>query len=126
MIKQKPVTLGVIQGGKDDEPVEPKLNWSGPKGPDWLRELGYGARFVCHLKSQPNPIFLTQYGVAFVLDECILIAQDVSGMGLKLDWVISKNFSQAYKLVAVLPQPDEEAGNNERYLPRPTDGKDHD
>ena len=121
---EKPQVLTVYEGGKQDEPVA-KPAGSGPKGPDWLRELGYGTRFVCHPKNTVG-CWLDQYGVAFVLDECILLGK-TAGMGLELGWVDSKKFSQQYRLVAVLPgQPDEEAGNNEHNSPRSTDSKDHD
>lgn len=119
----------VIQGGKvDHEFVEPKTAPSGPKGPDWLRNLGYGARFVCRRKDQPNSVYLQQFGIAFVLDECILLAEDMGGMGLKLTWCISQHFSQMHVLVALLPEtPDIEAGkDNGHNLSRSGDSEDHD
>jgi len=118
---QKPLVLGVIQGGKQDEEVEPKLAGSGPKGPDWLRELGYGARFVCHQVHFAG-CWLDMYGVAFVMDECILLIKNPGTLGGEVGWVDSKRFSQQYKLVAVLPEkPDKEAGSNEHNLPGSTD-----
>lgn len=120
-----PLTFDVIQGGKDVPTVDVKPAGKEPPKGDWLRELGYGARFVCHPKSTAG-CWLLQYGVAFVLDECILLAED-TGQGLKFSWCDSKQFSNIHKLVAVLPPPDEEAGKDvKHYLPRPADGKDHD
>lgn len=109
----------VIQGGKvDHDFVDTKTAPSGPKGPDWLRALGYGARFVCRRKDQPNAIFFEQYGIAFVLDECILLAKDMGGMGLKLDWCSSQFFSQTHVLVATLPEtPETEDAKENSDLP---------
>jgi hypothetical protein len=120
-LKEKPVTLEVIEGGKQ---IEPKLSMSGPKGPDWLRELGYGVRFVCQPKHSGS-CWLKQFGIAFVVPECILLAQG-SGIAIQLDWVDSMKFSMEYKLVAILPEPDTEAGNNEHNQLGPTDSKDND
>jgi len=124
-LKQRPMTLGVIQGGKQDEP-ELKLAGSGPKGPDWLRELGHGARFVCHPKNTVG-CWLDQFGIAFIMDECILLAK-TEGLGMSMGWVDSRVFSMQYRLVAVLPeQPDVEAGKDNGHNPsRPTDSEDND
>jgi len=124
LLREKPMTLGVIQGGKQDEP-QPKLAGAGPKGPDWLRELGHGTRFVCHPKNTIG-CWLDQFGIAFIMDECILLAK-TEGMGMSMGWVDSKIFSMSYRLVAVLPEPDTEAGNKDGHnSPRPTDSKDDD
>ena len=121
---EAPQLFEVIQGGKQ-EIIEPKLAGNEPTGGDWLRELGYGTRFVCHPKSTVG-CWLLQYGVAYVMDECILLAED-TGQGLKFSWCDSKRFSNIHKLVAVLPNPDEETGDTNGYhLPRPADGKDND
>lgn len=122
IIREKPTLLTVYEGGK--EPVA-KPEGKVPSGPDWLRELEYGDRFVCHVKHSAG-IFLEQYGIAFVIPECILLGKS-NGMGMQLDWVDSMKFSQQYKLVALLPKPDEETGtNNDGDLSGSADGKDHD
>jgi len=122
---EKPKTFMVYEGGRVD-PV-PKPDGVGPKGPDWLRELGYGARFVCHAKSTVG-CWLDMYGVAFVMDECILLIKNPGTLGGELGWVKSEVFSQQYKLVAVLPEkPDNEAGiNNEHHLLGSANSEDHD
>jgi len=124
-LKERPVTLGVIQGGKQDD-IQPKLAGAGPTGPDWLRELGHGARFVCHPKNTVG-CWLDQFGIAFIMDECILLAR-TEGLGMSMGWVDSKIFSMQYRLVAVLPdQPDKEAGkDNEHNSVGPTNSEDHD
>lgn len=114
--------LKVIQGGKvEDDTVELKLAGSGPTGHDWLRELGYGAQFVCHPKMTKG-VFLNKFAIAFVLDECLLLAEDLGLPMPKFHWVDSLMFSHSYKLVAVLPEPDTEAGNKDgRNLLGPAD-----
>lgn len=121
---EKPLLLQVIEGGKD---IEPKLAGSGPKGPDWLRQLGYGAQFVCHPKTVKG-IYLNKFTIAFVLDECLLLAEDMGIPMPKFSWVDSKIFSDNYKLVAVLPNSPTEGEDEEngRNLPRPADGEDND
>jgi hypothetical protein len=121
---EKPKTLLVYEGGKQ---LIPKPQGAGPKdGKDWLRSLGYGARFVCHPKNTVG-CWLDQYGIAFVLDECILLGK-TAGMGMELGWVDSRKFSNQYRLVAVLPEapdgaePDTEAGTNEHHTSGSTDG----
>jgi hypothetical protein len=114
----------VYEGGK--QPI-PKPQEADPKGTDWLRELGHGARFVCHPKHSIG-CFLDMYGVAFVMDECILLLKNPGTLGGELSWVQSDVFSQHHKLVAVLPeQPDKEAGkHNGHHLLGPADSSDHD
>lgn len=125
MIKQKPVLLELIQGGVEDI-VEPKLAGGGPKGEDWLRNLGHGAAFIAYPKNTAG-VFLCMFTVAFILDECILLMEDMGGPIPKRGWVDSQKFSNVYKLVAVLPaQPDEEAGTNEHHLSGPADSQDND
>jgi len=127
---EKPTVLSLIQGGKSDEDpiIEPKLQGSGPTGPDWLRELHYGAKFTAYEKRNVNPVFYDQFGVAFIMEDQILLACDQPnniGNATTLCWVNSENFSKVYKLVAVLPEynpPEEEGNNNGNHLPRPADG----
>ena len=121
-LHETPLTFGVIQGGKEDiEIIEPKLAGKGPTGGDWLRDLGYGARFVCHPRASAG-CWLNMYGIAHVEDACILLAEETEGGRMKFSWCNSKLFSNLYKLVAVLPSPDIETGdNNGRDLPRPAD-----
>lgn len=119
IVKETPQLFEIIQGGKE-EVVEPKLANKEPPGTDWLRSLGYGARFVCHPRGTAG-CWLLQYGIAFVMDECILLAED-TGQGLKFSWCDSKLFSNIHRLVAVLPPPDEEAGSgNEHHISGPAD-----
>lgn len=126
-MNEKPTVLRLIEGGKSDEQIEPKLAGSGPKGPDWLRDIEYGQKFIAYPKQLANPVFYSQFGVAYKMDEAVLLACDEPnnlGNAMVLKWCNSKNFSQMYKLVAILPEynPDTEAGNNEqRNLPRPAD-----
>lgn len=127
---EKPLTFAIIEGGKQDDvpiTIEPKLAGAGPKGPDWLRDLGFGARFCCHPLHSAG-VWLEMYGIAFVLDECILLLKNPGTLGGELGWVDSRKFSSQYKLVAVLPeQPDKEAGkDNEHHLSRSADSKDND
>ncbi len=119
-LHETPLTFGVIQGGKE-EIIEPKLAGKGPVGGDWLRDLGYGARFVCHPKSSAG-CWLQMYGIAHVEDACILLAEDTGQGTMKFSWCDSKIFSNMHRLVAVLPNPDEETGDkNGRHIPRPAD-----
>lgn len=120
-LKEKPVTLEIIQGGKQ---VEPKLSTSGPSGTDWLRELGYGTRFVCCPKHYGG-CWLKQFGIAFIVEECILLAQG-SGLAIQLDWVDSMKFSMEYKLIAILPEPGTETGKDNDNLLGSTNSEDHD
>lgn len=126
-MNEKPVVLKLIQGDKpdDEEHPLPKLKGSGPSGPDWLRGLHYGCKFTAYEKRLVKPVYHDQFGVAFITDEQILLACDTPnpmGNAMTLRWVNSENFSNVYKLVAILPeyQPDEEAGDkNGSNLPRP-------
>ena len=120
---EKPVVLGIIEGGKQD-PIEPKLAYQGPKDEDWLRELGYGARFLSRRKNLAGPYY-DNFGVAFCMDEAFLLINFdvVPGAGMPQGrWVDTKEFSSMNRFVALLPEePDKEAGKNEHHLPRPTD-----
>jgi hypothetical protein len=124
-VNEAPLTFGIIQGGKAD-PIEPKLQGGGPPGHDWLRDLAYGDRFLAkrHFHSGPD---IPSFGIAMVIPEAILLADFRGDGAMSFTWVDSKIFSGMYKLVAMLPKPDEEAGaNNEYNLPRSADSKDHD
>lgn len=107
---EKPVLLQVIDGGKTDDQeivIEPKLQGSGPTGPDWLRELPYGAKFTAYEKRLVNPVYYDQFGIAFITDKQILLACDQPnnlGNAMVVRWVNSENFSKTYKLVDVLPE----------------------
>lgn len=120
--REKPLTFTVYDGGKTDEPI-PKPDGSLPSGPDWLRDIPYGCRFVCHPKNTAG-VWLDQFGIAFIHDKCILLAK-TAGMGMELGWVDSRKFSEQYKLVTILPEPDKEAGSNDNKS-GPTDGPDND
>lgn len=118
----EPTILRVIEGGREPEP---KLAGGFPPGEDWLRKLEYGDRFLSRGVATQRADF-DQYGIAFILPEAILLAE-MQPMGNHLfRWVDSQRFSGLNKFVALLPNPPQEEGDNERYLSGPADSEDHD
>ena len=125
-MNEAPMTLSIIQGGKADDPIEPKLQGGGPPGHDWLRDLAYGDRFLAK-RNYDRGARIPSFGIAAVIPEAILLAEFGSGGTMSFDWVDSKVFSGMYKFVAMLPKPDEEAGvNNGHHLLGPADGENND
>lgn len=113
--------LKLLQGGLQDEdfPIT-KANPAPPSGKDWLRTLDNHTRFVC--KNKRGPVtWLDLYGIAAILDECILLYDFQVAMGSPFRWVISDAFSRDRELVRVLPEPSQEEVDNEHHpsLPEP-------
>jgi hypothetical protein len=127
-VNEKPVVLEIIDGGKVDLPIiSPKPARGGPPGYDWLRDLQYGDRFLAkrHMDTGPR---IPCFGIAQIIPEAILLA-DMQPTGMmSFDWVDSKIFSGMYKLICVLPKPDEEAGtsNDKHHLSGPADRDNYD
>lgn len=102
-------------------------NPKGPEGPDWLRQLPHGARFLCQPKGYSGYV-RASYGIAAITEKSILLAQqNPDNPMLSFLWVDSVKFSRHYEFIERLPDPpelpDEEAGEHsaEHYLPRPAD-----
>lgn len=89
----------------------PKPQGKPPGGPDWLRDLSYGARFVAKRKGTRG-VFLEGFGIGHVEPGCILLAtEDDYKPGISWKWVDSQNFSAQYELVQLLPELKEELDN---------------
>lgn len=72
-----------------------------PPGDDWLRRLPHEARFVAKPRNYQGP-WLTQFGIAAILPECIMVAIFSEGR-LDMKWVDSRVFSRDHTLVTVIP-----------------------
>lgn len=110
----------VIEGGL----AVPKPKAGDPNGPDWLRSLPFGSRFLCKRKMATGSRF-DAYGIAHVLPEAILLGENTPD-GLSFAWHDSRVFSSEYRFVALLPNPPEEEDNNENNQPEPASGSSDD
>lgn len=113
------VVLELIQGGlvEDEEIPITKTAPAPPSGKDWLRTLPNHTRFVCKMK-RGAITWLDLYGIAAILDECILLYDFQVAMGSPFRWTLSENFSRDRDLVRVIPEQ-EVTDEHHPSLPEP-------
>lgn len=91
-------------------PPVPKTASKPPSGPDWLKELPFGARFLCKQKGN-NSGHLSWYGIASppeLTKSTCLASENPNGPGMQFHWVDSAIFSKQYEYVELLPEPSHE------------------
>lgn len=86
------------------EPI-PKPEMKPPDGPDWLRSLPNGTRFLARKKGAVSQVFLELFGIAQVTPKAILLFSEVEyGPAMVPKYVDSAEFSRRYIHVETLPE----------------------
>lgn len=94
----------------------PKTAGDGTKSQDWLRALPVNTFFLSKGKAtNTNAAFFDRWGVAAVIPEAVMLAAPHRNNPLAYEffWVDTKKFSEQNRFVALLPTPDEEAGEDD-------------
>lgn len=112
--------------GEEDNVIEfnppvPKPEGAPPSGPDWLRKLPFGARFLAKKKGN-RQVFLELFGIGHITPNAILLAYESEyGPGMAMKYVDSREFSDRYIWVETLPEmkplEEGEEETNENHLP---------
>jgi hypothetical protein len=120
--------LKEIRKGEEDNilPFDaiPKPEMKPPDGPDWLRSLPTGTRFLARKKGTVSQVFLELFGIGMITDKSVLLAYESEyGPAMQMKYVDSAEFSRRYIHHETLPEmkPLEEGdGDNDGR-----DGEDH-
>ena len=104
--------LKEVRKGEDDNVLPfdaiPKPDRKPPDGTDWLRNLPFGTRFLA-TKKGTTAVFAESFGIGHITDGGILLATEAEyGPGITWKWAISRNFSERYILLQVLPELEQE------------------
>jgi hypothetical protein len=101
--------LKEIRKGEEDNVLPfdaiPKPEMKPPDGPDWLRGLPSGTRFLAYKKGAVKSVFLELFGIGMMTPKSVLIAYESEyGPAMQMKYVDSMAFSSRYILHEILPE----------------------
>lgn len=101
--------LREVRKGEEDNVLAfdaiPKPEMKPPDGPDWLRSLPTGTRFLAKKKGTVSQIFLELFGIGMITPNAVLLAYESEyGPAMQMKYVDSAEFSRRYIYVETLPE----------------------
>ncbi len=86
------------------EPI-PKPEQKPPDGPDWLRSLPSGTRFLARKKGAAGQVYLELFGIGMMTPKSVLLAYESEyGPAMQMKYVDSAEFSRRYIHHETLPE----------------------